>query len=357
MATIGHTLVGLSLGGVCPSKARTRRLQFVWLGLMVLAAHLVDIAEWVLTLRSRAQFSPHFVTHSIFSTTTLVVILWMILALWARVRSPWPYLCIAVAVFSHLLLDYLPARIFLIELYGRTAGLEGIGLRESIIAEVWLYGLFLVIVMLWQAVRTPGCPRPARHLAMAFGGVCLLAALSRTAALWAPVYALATAHSLLLLRREIKPAQLWSLVPLIPLVILVGIELWSVFLFREALKLQKAGDFEGAARLHRQTLAIPSRSSKVSTYIYLSFCEGAKENWAANEHDLLTAVRLAEDPAWPELSLAEFYLSGRVIGTSYYRPLEAQRLAEKVAAGPNSPAAKNWAANILKHCQKASILR
>ncbi len=357
MATIGHTLVGLSLGGLCPAQPRPRALPFFWLGLMVLAAHSVDIAEWIITLWAPSRSSQHSVTHSPLLTTLLVVLLWAIFALTARVRSPWPYLFIAAGVFSHLLLDYLPARERLLELFGGDVDEQGIGLRQSIVAEIWLYGLFLVLVLLWQSARTPGCSRPARTLAALFAGLSLLAAVTRNVFIWAPAYAIATVHALLLLRRVIKPALLWSLVPLIPMAAMGTVELWSMLLYRQARKLQAAGNFAEAAQWHREALAVPTRTSKVSIYVYLSFCDVELKNWAAAEQDLLTAVRLAEDPMWAELSLAEFYVNRRLRETAYFRPWEAQRIAEKVAASATRPIDRAWAEDIVKRSQNAANLR
>jgi len=357
MATIGHTLVGLSLGGLCPAQRRPRVLPFFWLGLMVLAAHCVDIAEWFVTLWAPSRSSQHRVTHSPLLTTLLVVLLWAIFALAARVRSPWPYLCIALGVFSHLLLDFLPARLLLLKIYGSTERTAWPDLRESIAAEIWLYGLVLVLVLLWQAARTTGCSRPARKLAGILAAACVVAAISRYGFAWSLAYAVAAAHALLLFRRSIRPALLWSLLPLIPMAAMGAVELWSLLLYRQARKLQADGDFAEAAKWHREALAVPTRTSKVSIYVYLSFCDVELKNWATAEQDLLNAVRLAEDPTWAELSLAEFYVNRRLRETAYFRPWEAQRIAEKVAASATRPIDRAWAAEIVKRSQNATILR
>ncbi|HKQ47319.1 MAG TPA: hypothetical protein VJZ71_04525 [Phycisphaerae bacterium] len=323
---------------------------------MVLAAHSVDIAEWLITLWEPSRFSQHLVTHSPLWTSVLVVILWAILTL-ARVQSPWPYLCIAVAVFSHLLLDYLPARLLLLEVYGSTELTAWPDFRESIIAEIWIYGLVLVLVSLWQSARTTGCSRPARKLAGVMAASCVIAALTRNGYIWSVAYAIASAHALLLLRRAIKPALLWSLVPLIPMAAMGAVELWSLLIYRQARKLQAAGDFGEAAKRHREALAVPTRTSKVSILVYKSFCEVELKNWAAAEQDLLAAARVAEDPIWAELSLAEFYVNRRLRETPYFRPWEAQRIAERVAATATRPIDKAWAAEIVKRSQNATILR
>ena len=254
-------------------------------------------------------------------------------------------------MFSHLLLDYLPARLYLLRLYNGASRTAWPGLRESIIAEIWLYGFFLVVVLLWQSARAPGCSRPARNLAWLLVGASLLAALSRNAYVWAPVFAVAGAHALLLLRRALRWALLWNLVPLIPMAAMGAVELWSLLLYRQARKLQAAGQFAAAAEWHRDALGVPTRTSKVGIYVYLSICEMEMKNWAAAESNLLTAARIAEDPTWPELSLAEFYVSGRVRDSVYFRPEEARRIAEKIVAGPYTPVQKGWAADILRRCQ------
>jgi hypothetical protein len=203
----------------------------------------------------------------------------------------------------------------------------------------------------------PGCSRPAIKLSGALAGIVALAAITRNAFVWAPAYALAVVHGLLLLRRAIRPALLWSLVPLIPMAAMGAIELWSLLLYREARKLQAAGRFAEAVTWHRDALTVPTRTSNVSILVYKSYCEVELKNWAAAEQDLLAAVRLAEDPMWAELSLAEFYLNRRLRETGYFRPWEAQRLAEKVAARATRPVDRAWAADIVKRSQNATILR
>ena len=64
MATIGHTLIGLSLGSLSRAESRGQALRYIWPGLIVLMAHLVDIAEWVVILAAPAYFDQHFVTNS-----------------------------------------------------------------------------------------------------------------------------------------------------------------------------------------------------------------------------------------------------------------------------------------------------
>jgi hypothetical protein len=324
---------------------------------MVLSAHLVDLVEWILTVYSRGRYSTHFVTHSPWLTTGLVVSLWAVLAFWARASSPWPYLCIAVGVFSHLLLDYPPERILLVNLYGRENREALPGLRESIVAEIWLFGLFLVIVMLLQAIRDSKCPPKGRTLACALGAVCIIAATTRAAIFWAPAYLVATLHAGILLRRELNVRLLWNLVPAIPVVALLLVELWFNAVYRRAIQLQQGGDYASAARLHHQALAIPTRSSKVGVYIYLGSCELAMKHWDTCENDLRTAVRLSEEPAWAQFNLAHFYLSDQVRGTRFYRPEEGQGILEAIVVGDYSPEDKAYAIRYLEQYRKSGILK
>jgi hypothetical protein len=314
---------------------------------MVLSAHLVDLVEWILTVYSPGRYSTHFVTHSPWLTTGLVISFWAVLAFWARASSPWPYLCIAVGIFSHLLLDYPPERILLVNLYGRENRDALPGLRESIVAEIWLFGLFLVIVMLMQAIRDSKCPPKGRTLACALGAVCIIAAATRAAILWVPAYLMATLHAGILLRRELNVRLLWNFVPAIPVVALLLVELWFNAVYRRAIQLQQGGDYANAARLHHQALAIPTRSSKVGVYIYLGTCELAMKNWAACVYDLQTAVRLSEDPAWAQLNLSVFYMNDNLRGTVYFRPDEAERILNSIVVGDYRPEDKAYAIRYL----------
>src|SRR5690606_9669543 len=110
MATIGHALVGLTLGEICPTRARDQKLPYAWFGLMVAAAFMIDFVEWVVLFLGPREHDKHFITHSPLYASVIAAGLILLTAIFTRMRSVWPYLLIALAVMSHLPLDFNPGR-------------------------------------------------------------------------------------------------------------------------------------------------------------------------------------------------------------------------------------------------------
>ncbi|MFQ5423098.1 MAG: hypothetical protein ACE5F9_03875 [Phycisphaerae bacterium] len=334
MATVGHTLVGLTLSGMQHRIGHKRALRWVWPGLMVLMAHLVDLVEWAVILAAPAYFDQHFVTNSPLVTAGVVAAVWLAVGLIWRPRGPGPYVLIATAIFSHLLLDHRLARIALSDVYGQIHENGIPGLYDTIVSEIWLYGLLMLLVGLWCAARQPGCPRRGRQAAGLLAALAVLAATTRMVVLWAPVYGLAALHMLMLLRRELNVRWLWSLVPITPLAALLAVELWAGRLNDRAMARQAAGDYAASAEMYARVLAMPTRSQKEMTHIHLSRCQIELGEFRAAEETLRHAIRVCEGPYWAKYVLAAFYDDPKTRGTKYERPEECVRRLRSLLDGP-----------------------
>ncbi len=356
MATIGHSLVGLSIGSLGPSEVRGRAFRYAWPGLIVLLAHLVDIAEWAVILVAPGYFDQHFVTNSPMVTAGLVAAVWLGLAIFVRLRRPWPYLLAALAVFSHLLLDHPLVRTVLADLHGPSSAEEMPGLADTISAELWLYGLVLVIVGLVRAARQKGCPPRGRTAAWVLGIIALITAATRVPALWMPAYGVAALHTSLLLRRELELRFLWSLVPLVPLAALLTVELWAGYLYQEARALQVNKDYAAAALMYEQALAVPARSQKLGAHVRLSQCQRELADFAASEATLLRAVKMCDRPDWPHCVLAGLYADSRAKRTPQFRPEEAARLLHEVVDGLSPARVKAHARRKLDRLRRQGLI-
>ncbi len=303
---------------------------------MVLGAHLVDIAEWMVILVAPAYFDQHFVTNSPILTAGLVVLVWAVMAVVFRVRRPWAFVLAGTAVFSHLLLDHPLVRTVLLDVYGLPVTEGATGLWNAIHAEVWLYGLLLVCVGLLQAARQRDCPRAGRAAAGVLGVAAIFAAISRVAALWMPIYVLAIVHTLLLFRRAIKPGLLWSLVPVIPLAALLAVEIGAADLSRQGDEFMRTKDYARAARLFRQSVSVPTRSRRAAVYRKLGSCQWRTGDFAAAEASLLHAIKIGDQPCWAKIHLAWVYQDPEAKLADLYHPREAARLLHEVLDTPEA---------------------
>lgn len=335
MATVGHTLTGLSLGVGPNSRPSGKFIAAIWMGLLVLFAHLVDLIEWMLLLVAPRTFSAHTVTNSPWLVMGVLAGVLLFLAA-CRVRQPVLYAFAALAVLSHVLLDLRSIRLSLANVYG-WSGNDGFpSLLETMASEFWLFGGLFALAALFHAARQRGVKRPARQLAAVLGVVAVVGAVIRHPIAWAPAYALCLLHALLLSRQRVKWSLAWNLVPLIPLFALVGIELYAWRLESHAASLLQSQDYQRAARAYQQALDIPTRSSRVSVHVNLSTCLFKIDDLDGAERQLLRVVDDVENPYWPRLMLAYLYVAPKTRGTSFHRPQESQRLLQSIADDPRS---------------------
>gem|GEM_PF-3389847 len=356
MATVGHTFVGLSLGGLCRDKDRNHAMPYIWTGLVVLLAHLVDLVEWAVTLVTPSTRDNHPLTHSPLLAGGLVVLVWVVLRLATTLRSVWGYLIVALAILSHLVLDHPQVRRLVADASGIMPHDELPRLRETVLAEVWFYGAFLVVALLFRARREPGTPRAGRYACGALGLIAVGAAATRHVALWAPAYCLALIHAGLLLRRNLKPQLAWSLVPLVPLFAFVGVEAAAAVLVRQAESLRKDGNFAQAVGFYQRALDIPTRTAAVRTYVNLAMCYEALDRPAEAEATLLRGRAHTYGNVWADFWLARFYADPRRRGTPYFRPRRAAEMFRQIRDGPAEQAAHNAAIAMLQRMRKAGSI-
>ena len=334
VATVGHTLVGLSFGGMAAPKTGPNAARYLWPGLLILFAHLLDLVEWFAQfflsngeIRAYAKHSPLF-------AAVLVGFVLAGFALLTRIRKPLPYALIASAVLSHWVLDLRVARVAIIDAYGFPISDIFPKLSQSMLAEAWIFGLFFVIVVLLQAGRHEGSIRRAGP---AFSGLILIsvvAALSRVAAIWMPAYGLALVCAAYQLRNRLRWAFLWSLAPLIPLLALVSVELVGISHMLRARRFEENERYAAAIDVYRQVLAMPTRSSKATPYEQIGSCymklglpEEAERAWRA-------AQEATNSSPWPSYRLAKMYSDPRWKQTEFFRPREAENMLRRIVEGP-----------------------
>jgi hypothetical protein len=319
----------------------------VWTGLVILLAHLVDLVEWAVTLVVPSTRDNHFLTHSPMLAGGLVVLVWVVLRLGTKLRSLWGYLIVALAIYSHLALDHPLVRRLLADASGIMPRDELPRLRETMLAEIWLYGVVLVIALLFRASRQPGCRRWGRFACGVLGVMAVVAAATRQVALWAPTYFLALMHAALLLRRELTPRLAWSLLPLTPLFIFVGVEIAAKRLARQAEALQMQRNFAEAVDLYQRALDLPIRTAQVRTYVNLAQCYSALGHPGKAEDILLRGRAKSYGNPWADFWLARFYADTRLRGSPYFKPRRAAELFRQIRDGPVEQAARNAAIAML----------
>lgn len=333
MATIGHTLVGLTLAAGPKSRPPGRFLGLMWIGLMVLFAHLIDISEWLLLLLAPGKFSTHSVTNQPWLITTVTLCAFALLAI-GRVKNPILYLVTGISILSHVVLDLRFIRISTADLYGWNGEQGFPTFREMFISEVWLFGLALSLVMLLRSLREPRIKQPTKYLGAALAATSTVAALSRIPFLWIPAYSLAVLHALLVMKWKPRLAHAWVMIPLAPLLALVITELYAGQLQSRGQELTQAREYQAALKPLQAALRIATRSSKVGTRVYLSTCKYMLDDLPDAEHQLLQVVDDPENPYWPRLMLAYFYVAPKTMNTPFRRPEETRRLLQSIAEDP-----------------------
>ncbi len=357
MATVGHTLVGLSLTAwPGPDSQRDRRLWMVWPGLLVLLAHLVDLVEWGIIVAAPTVFDAHFVSNSLWLALALAAVVSLVILAVSRGRRWWLFLTATVAILSHVLMDLRAVRVWVLRGSGLTESPDSPGLGPIVIADLWFYGLVLIIMCSLKAARQRAAPAKGRWLALALLGLCLTAAATRIPALWGVAYALAAAHALLMLRRELSPSRWWGVIPVLPLLGLLTVELWAAHLQAAADERVQIGDFAGAAPIYRRIIEIPTRSPKLDAWLKLSHCQVQMREVFAAEKSLRRASALAERPWIARYRLAVLYAHEYAKGTDLYRPAAAAEILQELIDGPYDEGLKASARSDLDRLQRQGIV-
>ena len=336
MALVGHGLIGLAMGGCVPSGARNHRLPYVWLGIMVLLAYAVDLAEWFAVVFEPDLADRRFVNHSPFLVACVAVGVCAVLGAYCRLRRVWPYAVIGGVVFSHLLLDLEGVRIAVAEWYsGQTFEDGGVSYAAVLPAEFCVYGAPLVWTLLIRASFVRGCSRRARAASRALVALSVLSALTRVVAIWAPVYALSVLHALIVLRRHVNIRQLWNIVPLLPLFV-AGFTTWvALHRFEQGVLLAQRGLDEKAIHAYQAALNIPAHLERHNVYMRMGMSCAKVGDLATAENAYRRAIALSVRPGWPQAVLADFYV--RHEGTPFYRPERAVRLYTRLLETDGTP--------------------
>lgn len=334
MATVGHTLIGLSLAGFGPEKRRRGILPYLWPGLLVLMAHVVDLVEWTALFLAPDRSDKRFLTHAPLLAGGLVLVVCLILRLATGIRRPLPYFIVAAAVMSHLVLDHPVVRAFVINTYGLASDDQFPRLRSIVLAEIWLYGLPLLGVAVFLLIRRPDLTPQARRVGMILGLLAILAAASKNAMIWTPAYLIALGAAAYGMRRALSVRWAWSLVPILPLMVFLAFEFMASREAGRAKDLLAQKEYERAIVLYQHVLSYPTRMTSSRTYVELSWCYQNIGDLEAAEAVLLEGRRRAPDD-WAALYwLARFYADPRLRETPYHRPEAARDLFRQIRDGP-----------------------
>ncbi|MBX3394539.1 MAG: hypothetical protein KF841_04140 [Phycisphaerae bacterium] len=349
MATIGHALLGLSIGEIGLPAARESRLRSVWFGFVVAMAYLPDLVEWVALFVRSDEADRHFVSNSLPIVCALCAAVICIMALTTRIRDLRSYLAMALAILSHWALDTMGARKILAALYGAGRS-DHLAYLDTAIAELWFYGLILLITALVVAAKKPGCPPKGAKAAWVIGVAAVAAAATRYTILWVLVYAVAATHAMLLGRNRWTWRMLWNIAPIAPLMVIPVTSYQARRLTFEAIERRQEGDPAGALAIHARVIKLPTRDSVVHNYIEMSRCFEAMGDLKHAEQALLDAVRISRNtnPHVPNLWLAKFYMYRPFEGTPYYQPRKAEQILREILRESSDPDDQRWAGGVLR---------
>jgi len=342
MATIGHTLAGLSLAGCGPIKARGGVMPHLWPAFIVLLAHAVDLIEWGAAVLMDAPADKRFLTHSPLATGILVLLIWMALALGAKLRSPGPYLIVAAAVFSHLLLDLFSVRFFIAHTCAQQETYSLPPFEQSFVAEIWLLGFVFVLVALGRAVLQETCPRKGRAAGCVLALATLAAAATRLPAFWVPAYLVSLIHAAVLLRRSFKVRQLWGIVVVSPVLVFVLVEAMASHLTAKGLALRRAGRLREAVEVQERVLRLPIRESHAWHHYHLAVSYQQLGQLDKAEAALLNAIAIDDGSPWPKIFLARLYANPKSRSSGLFRPQEAKALYRAAQADAQDDRARAY---------------
>jgi hypothetical protein len=347
MATIGHTLVGLTATTLSGRDARRWPSLAWWPGVLVLGAHALDVGEWLMTLAGVPVEHSHMLHHWPGATGCVLVGV-LLLRLLGRVRTLGPHVCCALAVYSHLLLDVYGVRHGISALY-RQPGLEQGAAASSldVWSEVWFYGFVLLVGLLASAVLRPQRSRLVWQAAILMMPVTAIAfcvhwMLPQTPAVWVLPYAGIGVFGLWAGRfLPLRGRWLWNVVPALPVLALGAVELWAGLAEREGRQRVARGEYAGAAACFRRSLELPTRSDMCVRWWRLALAYEGLHDLPAAEKAYRASADADLEWHWGKLNLADFYV--RWPGTPYYQPQAAERLWHEVAEGDEPAYARNAA--------------
>lgn len=317
-------------------------MPHLWPAFIVLLAHAVDLIEWGAAVVMAAPADRRFLTHSPLAAGALVLLIWITLALGARLRRPVPYLIVAAAVFSHLLLDLHSVRFFIAHTYAQQEAYSPPPFEQSFVAEIWLLGLVFVLVALTRAVLQPTCPRKGRVAGSVLMLAALAAAASRLPAVWIPAYLVSLAHAAVLLRRRFNVRQLWGIVVVLPILAFVLVEATAAHLTAKGLALRRAGRLHEAVQVQNRVLSLPIRESHTWHHIQLAMSYEGLRQFDKAEAAFLDALTIGDRSPWPKIYLARLYANPKSRSSGLFRPQEAKTLYLAAQAGTQDDRARAY---------------
>jgi len=181
-----------------------------------------------------------------------------------------------------------------------------------------------------------------------WGILTVIAAATRMVAIWVPAYLIALGTAAYLCRRSISMKWLWSLVPVLPLLIFLVFEFMAAREADRARDLLNAGAYDRAISLYQHVLSYPTRTTSGGTYVELSLCHQKSGNLEAAETALLKGRRLSPDHWMPIYWLGRFYSDERRRGTRYFKPQVAGALFEQIRDGPYTKREREYARDQLQ---------
>jgi tetratricopeptide (TPR) repeat protein len=335
MASVGHSLIGLSIAGLAPAPGGSPLLRRVWPGLLVLMAHLIDLIEWAAVILAGGSYDGHFLTHSAGATAIVSLVACATVGMACRCRSPLAWLALATAIFSHLALDAPWAREALADRYGLAhPGGETHSPIAAVPAEAWAYGLLLIGVLLGRELLRRNTGRGARTTGLLLGLMALASAASRSIVIWEPVYAAALGWWLVRKRAALHRGLLWNLLPLSPIGIYVLAILYNGRLANAGWDRQVEGRYAEAIACYDRALRIPTRDSDGWLHVHLGQSYFALGDYGRAEECLRRATRRWPRPNWGEYWLAWFYANSPAGAPQHRRIDQAMRILESILNGP-----------------------
>jgi tetratricopeptide (TPR) repeat protein len=310
---------------------------------MILSAHGLDLVEWTGQMIAPSRFDTHFATASWMAAGGITFLAFAAMYFLARLRNPACYLAMAAAILSHLLLDSRFWRIWTADLYQYKPFREfPLPLREYITAEIWLYGLLWLLILLLRTAQRAGTHRIVKSAAIALAVLCMAAAATRTPEFWVPVYGLILFLVLWVRRKRLSTRAWWNVPVLLPLLSLVIVEIVVARLDKQGDELRRSGDWANAVELFRRADRLPSRQPVGWRKVHLGQCLAELGDLASAEAEYLKGAAMFDEPNWANYWLARFYIE-RDHASRFYRPDKAAALFSSLIASKKcDPELAQW---------------
>lgn len=317
MATVGHTIVGMTLATL-PARPG-RKWAAWWPGLLVLAAHFLDIGEWTIA-NTWSRWGSWHMLHTWPAALGCAAGGSVLLGLIGRVKRLGPHVLLWIAVLSHLPMDSFVLNTEIRRWYRDPPPNSAIDAKAvNLPAETWCYGVLLISSLLLLSAGRFDRPLNARRVA-----VLLLLALPVTfflpfvRTLWMCMYVAAAVFAVWMIRPRPRWGWLANAVLVAPILILAGVEAYSWNLASRGERLMRRGNATEAIDCFRRANLLPTRTDKTINWWRIGLCQERLGNLVEAEKSLTRSFERDREWHWSEFELAEFYM--RHPGTAFHRP-------------------------------------